>query len=378
MIFDMNKDEIKKKYESLKESLGINNDVTEWSLFLYDIILNQILLFSKDLDNEENKEKVKLILDNDEISYGAIYNFPIEYFNKLIDENIKDNRIKLKDIELNLEITYIPEDMFSTDLFSANYNDNDIKYENGIIYNILLNIDIYLPIKYLDIEEKNLNTLNIFLHKYGISTYIKSMLNHEMTHVLDFTERFKKGKNSEELILNYLINILKKNKMNDLSPLWEYFLNLIYLQLSFEANARVSQLNSIIGDKKYNNQEDFWSAVEKTSVWKEMSDLSNFDAKIFYDNFTYDANDDDINQLFEYEGTEKDKVFKYFINLFNDIIDDVNEFFKNEYNSNKELKKLPKQQLDNPLVFLEYWEKRFHKVFDKFKKKVSRLYTNLK
>ena len=358
--------------KKINERFGINNDVIILSDFIYNIIIEQILIFSKDLENKEIYNKTILKLENDEIVNSAAYTFPIKEMNNRLDKLSLD-KLKLKDFIFELDITFINENMFDLELYNASFNDLNLKLKDNIFYNGKLFFDLYIPSSYLNISIKNKNTLKIFLNNFKINKEIISMLNHEFTHALEFTQKFKKGKNiSEERLLNFLIYLLKKDEINKIAPLWSYFLNLIYLHLSHEVNARVSQLYSLISNKSFNTQIDFWNEVKQTSVWKEMINLYTFNSQIYYNNFYYNANDKDINDLFNYSGTTKDKVLKHLIHMFDDKINIVNDYF--EQFSDVNLKKLSKHILNEPIIFLNFWEKRFKNIFEKFKKKVGKLY----
>jgi len=371
----MNKEEKKELYNNfLNEKRGINNDVTILSKFIYDIIFDQILIFSKDLDNIDIYNKTLLTLENESTVNSATYTFPIDEMNNRI-ETLSLDILKLKDFVFELDLTFISDDMFDIDLFNASFDDLELKLKDDIFYNGKLYFELYIPSSFLNISKKNKNTLNIFFNNYKIDLEILSMLNHEFVHALEFTQKFKKGKNiSEERLLNFLVYLLKKEQMIDIGPLWSFFLNLIYLHLSYEENARVSQLNTLIDNKSFNNQDEFWNAVKQTSVWKEMIDLKDFDPQTFYDNFEYDANDEDIEELFDYPGSIKDKVLKHLIHMFDDKIDIVNDHF--EQYSDIKLDKLNKKILDNPIEFLNFWDKRFKVVFEKFRRKISKLYVS--
>jgi hypothetical protein len=370
----MNKEEKKGFYNNfLNEKLGINNDVIILSNFIYDIIFEQVLIFSKDLEDKNIHNKTTLILDNNELVNAASYSFPIEEMNNRLN-NLSLKILKLKDFIFDLDITFISEDMFDLELFNASFDDLNLKLNNDVFYNGKLYFDLYIPSTYLKISKKNENTLNIFLNNFKIDKDILSMLNHEFTHALEFTQKFKKGKNiSEERLLNFLVYLLKKEQIVEIAPLWGFFLNLIYLQLSYEVNARVSQLGALIDNKTFNTQNEFWTEVKQTTVWKEMVDMNDFDPQTFYDNFEYDAKDEDIDELFNYSGTPKDKLLKHLIHMFDEKINIVNDYF--EQHGDIEMKKLSKKVLNDPMEFLDFWDKRFKIVFEKFRRKIARLYT---
>ena len=116
-----------------------------------------------------------------------------------------------------------------------------------------------------------------YIKKY-FDNYITSLLTHELTHSLEFSEKVKNNSKhiTKEILLNHMNNSMKNNDLTKVSKDWFYFLNLVYLNLSFEVNARIPQLYSMIEDKDMKTQDDFWTEVKKTNVWEEMLLLKDF------------------------------------------------------------------------------------------------------
>lgn len=373
--------EKKELYNRLTESFGVNADVLEWSVFIKNILYEQIVGFTEKLEDKDFYTKTLKQLDkDDDDSYTNTVEIYLDEFilNEQIDEKIsKNNSIKLRDFKIDFILTFIDNVDFELNYFNAFYNDTDAfldEDKNLIGANFFF--DFYIPYDYLDLEKNDINTLTNFLIKNEkIDTKVDGMIAHEMTHSLEFYNRKLNGAETfPDRLTNFLINTYKDDNITNLTNDWKPFLNLVYLDLSFERNARIPQLYSMIKNENIENEKDFFNVVSKSEVWNDMIQLRDFNAKDYYDGFSYNMSDDDIDTvLSEYKGTTKDKIFKVLLEKWNSIMDLVNEDFE-KYGDTK-LKKLTLYTLDNPMKFLTYWEKRFHFHWDDFNKKINRLYS---
>jgi len=370
------------KYLSIKESLGVNHDVLEWSNIFTNLLLDQAALFCERLKTDKKfySETLRQVNnDKNEAEYGNLIelNLDINKMNEFIDENIsKSNKIKLKDLEVDFNITIIEN--CNTNYYGAFFNDMDAKIENNILYGGNIFFDLYLSYEYLDLDkESTLKTLKDFLNKEDedIVKKINGMFSHEFTHVLEFKERMKNNDNIfRDRIINFLVSLIRNDKLSKISMNWRSFLNLIYLDFSYEINARVSQLYTLIKDKDIKSQSDFFREVEKTEVWKDMIQLKEFDADEFYENFKYNVDDDVIEDVMkDVPGNNTDKVLITLLKKWDEYIDIVNEEYK-KY-GDISIDKLSEKELKKPKLFLKYWENKFHKDFDNFKLKIDRLYS---
>ena len=365
------------------ESLGVNKDTIEWANLLKNIIYIHIIEFAEKLKTDQDfySKTLKQLDTNDDDSFvnsGKI-SLDGEKVDKFIKDNLsKTNNIKMEKIELDFIITFISDTEFNKDYFSAFFNDTLANLDGDILKNTNIVYDLYVPYKILDIKDLNIETLQNYLQNYeDLDTFIDGQLVHEMTHALEFIERRKNNTHTtSERLINFLIYIFKKDDFLNISRDLKHFLNLVYLDLSFERNARVPQLYIEIKNKDINSTDDFLKIIKTTEVWNDMQQL-DFNAQDFYDNLSFNMDENDIDEvLSDFTGNTKDKVLKSFLSKWNEIIVLVNKEW--DKNDDIHLKKLTKNDLDNPLDFFKKWEIKFNSDLEDFKRKIDRLFSKLK
>lgn len=356
------------------EISSVSDNVIEWSDLIYNIIFkNGIMHF---LRNLSKKTKISVEIDNEEYTVdSSTINFDIDILNQYIIRNIKStNKLKMSDINLSVGVTILPDDVFHLGFFNGYTNDHDSVLINNNLGKVELYFDIYLPETVLD-NTTNYNFVKKLLKDYNINTKLNEMISHEMDHIYEFYNR--KLQVFPDRLKNSLIFKNINMGISKISDDWLKFLDLCYLALSFEQNARITQLYSSIKDLNINNQDEFWLFVEDTDVWKDLIELKNFNAEKFYKKFKCNISDEDFYDVFSNIYSEEEinnnsknhLILKYLINNWNNSIDVVNSEFK----GNIKLTKLPKNLLNNPLDFLKTFDKNFHNRWNKFYRKVSKL-----
>jgi len=344
------------------ESLGINDEVLDWSIFIYSIVLNEIYLFSIDLDDEKIYNQTYL-KQNDIDTNSSTISYTYKDLEKMIEDSDYLDKNFYKQFDLKIDVSFLNKVDFDIKLSNSYYD----KFEK------LLYFDLYLPDTFLNEKDKNETTFNIYIKKY-FKNYIKSLISHELLHMFEFS----KQDSNKDLMLNFVNNTVKKSALIGTSSNMLDFLELIYLQLSFEENARITQIYIELEDEEINSQNDFWSKIQNTNVWNEMLKLKNFDADVFYSNLNYSLNDNikdkNINIIFnslENDADLKDLITQSIITNWNNTINDVNKYFNNNL-----LKNVDDDILNgDSLKFFKYYEKKFHKTWLNFNKNVGRLYT---
>lgn len=174
-------------------------------------------------------------------------------------------------------------------------------------------------------------------------------------------------------------SILKAHK--DLPPPIGILLSLIYLNASYEINARVAQVYSFIKDVK--DPRDREKIIKNTRQWEEAQMLLNFDAKLLYDQM--------ISMAEGNTDEEKAETISNFIKgLANEFVDGSKEVEKT-LNTEMDLDSADKRTLKGiiinhgknisklankpPLEFLKFWENQFHSNGEKLKRKILKLST---
>lgn len=367
----------------LFESHSLSVDVMEWTEFIYGVIIRHgIPIFMKSTLTNDLHTEVEIDGEWWDVEAGVVQlNGP--KFDNIIKHHIsKDNELQIRNFDFELSLTIMPEEIWSVDYYSGSFGDSDaFVTEEDQLEGARLNLDIYLTNSLITDARPNVNSVDKFLKNYNIRAKVYEIVSHEMDHCYEFYMRRERDANIfPERLLNFLIATNQDYAFANVAPEWQDFLRLCYLHLSFEQNARVTQLYNGLVDTDIDDIEYFWQVVKESSVWEELIQLKDFDAKKFYDNLTIDAESEDLKDIFvdqkfftkqEVQNEDiKNLVLKHLISHWNDTIDEVNTEFE-QYGDVK-LEKVPKSSLENPMNFLKFFEKRFHKKWDKFYKKICK------
>ena len=287
---------IKNYKDFINENYGISNWVKELS----EIIYNHIL---------ENKEEFK----------------QNKYFTIQLNNYI-NNSIKIDNSIIRLELSNVNKGLF---------DDSFYYIKNGVLYNLQINIE----------------TINI-------NERIKEILNHELTHVVEYYNfNFKNLKNLPKYftIRKYYIN--HKDLDNGLN--FKNFIYLLYFSLDTELNSRIAELYNVIFKYKNNQYEFIKNILKKHIAFDYLNRLLNFDHIEFVDNT--------IKEI----GLEK------FIFISNDMI----SFIKSGLNGKKfnVISKIDNISDKNDLIKLyKNFEKMFKIKANKHSEKVEKLIRNRK
>lgn len=234
----------------------------------------------------------------------------------------------------------------------------------------------YLPHSWLD----NLDT-----DKFR--TLLKPVIAHEMTHAYEIYMRYKKTEDpfmGRETFLNAAAKMMKDQKY----PQWNDFLHILYLHLSFEINARITQLYYEMEKKGVTTQEEFMKALKESGVWKEIKMLEDFDADEFISSFKY--KDVGLFGMLEDLGRQIGRTargmvpikmerdpkagMKHLIDGWDLTLQALNqELTKSGMYKGKFMDVVPPKAKEDPRVFFKFFEKRFHKKAEGFKRKALRV-----
>ena len=81
---------------------------------------------------------------------------------------------------------------------------------------------------------------------------------------------------------------------------WDELMFLIYLHLSFELNARVSEVYGLIRNKNITSKEEFLDFLKTSRAFSYAKRLRNFNAETYYNDF--DVPQETIDRVREYDG----------------------------------------------------------------------------
>ena len=290
---------------------------------------------------------------------------------------------------IKLTMLFLPDKVLEhekdKDLCEASHNSHGSKLSpmggDVVVYtNQEFTFKVYSPSSWL-------NDLNTEAFKKSVRTSVS----HELLHAYESYMRLKGEGKSEsttffgrETMLNAAAKFMKDRKY----PQWSYFLNLVYLHLSFEINARVTQLYYELEDKGIKTYDEFMDAVKKTSAWREVKLLGDFNDENFIKSFEGSKSGglmdmiEDIGEQIERSKAglppikpinDPKKAMTHLIDGWNGVLQSINKDLSKMGYTGKLMDVVPPKAMEDPKFFFKFFEKRFHRKAEKFKKKLLRI-----
>ena len=240
--------------------------------------------------------------------------------------------------------------------------------------------DVNLPFSFVESpsEEQRQNLYNFLMPTVG----------HELTHAYQTYRQLLGGKTTigfgRETILNMLPQHLKYSE----TPSWNYFLHLVYLHLSFESNARVTELYYKLKRLKNKDQKNVLDVMSNSEPWKDYKELKDFNAEEFLSKFDAELhNDDPLHDLImqfmgklTWQPTQPEKLpssneewLEILINKWDDLIQDGQKTLNDMGLEIPIMEKVPESVKENPIEFFKFFEQRFHKKAEKLRRKLTRV-----
>ena len=235
------------------------------------------------------------------------------------------------------------------------------------------------------LEQGQLDNFNIEAFK----KQIRPTISHELTHSYENYHRMKRTGDpyqGREAMLNAAVRLMDDSKY----PQWNDFLHLIYLHLGFEINARITQFYYSVKDEDITTVEEFMNILKKSSTWRELQMLENFNAKEFIDSFTTRGLDlfgmmDDIGKQIDRRKQglptikptkTPEEGMKHLIQGWDYVLQVLNQQLTQQgVYKGKLMDFVPQKAMNDPYEFFKFFEKRFHKKAERFKKKLYRIST---
>lgn len=249
---------------------------------------------------------------------------------------------------------------------------------NEILVNQNFGFQIYLTLE--DLDKLDVEVLR---------KKLKPTISHELLHAYEGYQRVKTSGDpyqGRETFLNAAVRLMSDEKY----PQWKQFLHLVYLHLGFEINARIPQFYYDIKDKDIKNYDEFMTELKKSSAWKELQMLENFDAQKFINSFKAKGLDlveilQDLGKQIE-RGSQglptikptksPEEGMKHLIQGWDYVLQMLNSQIKaTGVYKGKLMDLVPLKAMEDPYEFFKFFEKRFHKKADRFKRKLYRIST---
>lgn len=351
----------------IKEALGVPKSVEFW-VDTFSSIVNDGLLMLLSSDDKE------VFFNGDDIQEKAVSLGWNSMNDKFLD-------FPLAEPQLNLKLVVVPDENIETGddyIDAASFDTSDIDlvdatFDDGRTLSLLvggtINIQINIP------ESSYENGSFIELYSSEIKPYAESIFFHELTHVYEFYKRILS--NTSKPNFEQLSNLTQMlNKMGAVDD-WDELMFMIYLHLSFELNARISEVYGLLRTKKISSKEEFIEFLKTSRAFSYAKRLNNFSAEEYLKDF--EVPQETIDRIRHYDQKEtsideiKDVVLSQLINNWSETY----QSFLSDFSADETLKipKLPLKVTSSPKNFLKFWEKRFNKAGNDSIRKISRLYS---
>jgi len=289
----------------------------------------------------------------------------------------------LAEPELNLKLVVVPDENIEIGddyIDSASFDTSEIDlvdatFDDGKTLPLLvggtINMRINIP------ESSYENGSFVELYSSEIKPYAESIFFHELTHVYEFYKRILS--NTAQPNFEQLTNLTQMfNKLGAIDE-WDELMFMIYLHLSFELNARISEVYGLLRNKNITSKEDFIEFLKTSRAFSYAKRLNNFSAEKFIEDL--DIPQETIDRIREYDGKKtsieeiKDIVLSQLIQNWSITYEDFLKDFSAD--ENIKIPSLSPKTTSTPLNFLKFWEKRFNKAGHDSLRKISRLYSTI-
>ena len=231
----------------IKEALGVPKSIEFWVDTFSDVINDGLLM----LLSSEDKE---VFFTGDDVQTKAVSRGWNSSNDKFLD-------FPLAEPQLNLKLNIVPDESIRNGddyIDAASFDTSEINlvdatFDDGktlpLVVGGIINMEINIP------ESSYENGSFVELYNSEIKPYSESVLFHELTHVYEFYKRIlsNSAKPNFEQVANLTQMLNKMGAVDD----WDELMFMIYLHLSFELNARISEVYGLLRNKNINSKEEF-------------------------------------------------------------------------------------------------------------------------
>lgn len=363
------------KKNLLKETTGVPRPILFWVEHFSENITNLIEELINDDDFTEfaisytlkNGEKIE------DVAYGSGYEISSNFINKKIldklgysniEDFIQDPKFKqfpLFYYNITLDVILLPDDFYDIEFKDQPYD--SLEGSHGLSVgdkligeifgtNIIINQDFMFKI-YLPLSVKN------NFNKNQIKSYLKPTVNHELLHAYETYLRYMKNEDpflGRESFLNMALSKNRDVISPNIKKMLQEFFHLVYLHLYFEINARISQLYQEMVENNVSTKEEFLKVLYGSKPWNDAKMLTDFNAK----NFLSTLDSEKTKEFIE----EWDSALQFLNTIMR-----FQGVYKGKYMEN-----VPTEAKKDPYIFFKFFENRFHKKGEIFKRKAYRLY----
>lgn len=386
-----------KKKQLINEIMGVPKAVDVWVNHLSSLTM----LLIDDMIEEDEWETKEIPWEGEEYPiHRGIIGIEGKEFTKSIvgaayDGDIKKlfNSKEFKDFplynpQLTVEVVIIPDVIYDKER-----NDDSNRMEATHSY-----VGDVRKVKIGNLGKHKIFSKNSFLFKAVLpASYISNRtraqeekvfdslvptVGHELTHSYQTYRQMLGGKDTIGFGRETVLNMLPQNLKFSETPSWNYFLHLIYLSLSFEVNARVTELYYGMKRKGVKTNDEALKYLMASDPWDDYKQLKNFDAEKFIKDFDAEIPEmDPIEEMMlQLMGKERhkqpknnDEMMKMLIAKWDALIQDAQVQIKSIGIDIPVMDKVPQSAKENPRLFFKFFEKRFHSKADGLKKKLAKV-----
>ena len=292
---------------------------------------------------------------------------------------------------LRVTLELFPDELFvgmdnqleATHSFEGNHSNIKISKlgKKSIYPNNKFEFDFKIPVSYRDEFSKT--------KERELSNDVVPVIAHELTHSYQSYMEFLGGKEKVGFGREQILNSAFGNVKLEETPSWNNFVYLMYLHLSFEVNARVTQLYYEMKRKGVNDKKSAMEHLRKSNIWDTYSMLSSFDTEKFMREFKLDLPDDveeDVTDFFmglimgggpndKPKSREKDEWYEYLIKKWDTTLQMAQQKFESLGLNAPIMDRVPEKAKKNPKLFFKFFENRFKKKAENFRRKMVRVVT---
>lgn len=386
-----------KKKQLINEIMGVPKAVDAWVNHISSIT---VTLIDDVIENDEWETK-EIEWEGEEypIHKGGITMSGKEFFKTVADAfyggDIKNllNSQEFKDFPLynpqvGVEVVILPDVIYDKERGGDNrmeathsYSDNDVSKvkignlgkhkifnKNSFLFKALL------PASYISNRTKE--------HQNRLFNELVPTVGHELTHSYQTYRQLLGGKETIGYGKETVLNMLPQNLKFAETPSWNYFLHLIYLSLSFEVNARVTELYYTLKRNGVKTNDEALKILMNSDPWDDFKQLKDFNADKFVKEFDADIPEmDPIEEMMamlmgkkrEKQPSNNDEMMKMLIGKWDGLIQDAQKHIKILGIDIPFMEQVPQSAKDNPMLFFKFFEKRFHKKAEQLKRKLTKV-----
>ena len=226
--------------------------------------------------------------------------------------------------------------------------------KNKVYVGNIFKFNIVVPKRYVDGDQTS---------KKDLYNKLIPVVSHELLHSYQQYQQLKKKEKpgfGKETILNIVPSNLNIEGINS----WNEFVHTVYLHLSFEVNARVTQLYYDMKNRGIKTKEEALIYLKNSDVWSDYRMLSNFNSDEFIREFNNELSDDTGYYL------------RSLIDTWDVVLQSTFDHLKHKIDIDK-MDPVPERAKNDPKVFFDFFEKRFHRKAEVFKRKLGKVITSI-